>query len=97
MKLYHFNPNTYAETYTVMAESREAAIDAVRRHMEQDAATSYAWIDDPEERALSRRGRLKDSLAELEQFVTGFKDGWQDKPYAIEVYEPGQVVQGEIS
>lgn len=81
MKLYHFNPHTYSVTWTVMAESREAAIAAVQRWVDQQPGPreDSAWSD----RAFYQE--------RLDLFVSGACGR------TIEVYEPGQVVQGEIS
>lgn len=111
MKLYHFNPNTYAETYTVMAESREAAIEAVRAHIRAQGAEMMEtyraiaaeanWPVGDERHAYTPEKKRDDwerePLAVLQRFIDGAGDRWSDKPYTIEVYEAGQVVDGEIS
>lgn len=109
MNLYHFNPNTYSATYSVMAESREAAIEAVRAHIRADvAAMTCFWDNAPDEwpdKSDPRNGQtgeqkraewLEDQMKQLDRYINGTPWLYANSAPAIEVYGPGQVVRGEI-
>ncbi len=83
MKNYYFNPHTYSETYVVLAESKEIALEKLKLHLEAKIANSPSHSMDFTKQYYSK-------------WITATVDSLP-KGYTIDVYETGQVIEGEVS
>jgi hypothetical protein len=89
MKLYHFNPNDYGLEWFVMSDSEEGAINALNEHLKNEF--------------------LKKPLVAINYGAEPLQWGDKyfqkkvlngiivDEGYSIDVYEPNQVIESEIS
>ncbi len=108
MTLFHFNPNTYGQQWFVMAESRDAAIEAVRAHIRAEVAAMTFWdngpddwpADDPRHCQTAEQKRaeqLDDEMRRLDAYVNETPWLARNRPPCIEAVGAGQVIAAEIS
>lgn len=86
MKLYYFNPNDYGYEWFVVSDSEENAIKALNKHLIEDFDREPHGWDEP----------LKwgDEFFQRKVLPNGVVT---QKGYTIDVYEPNQVIESEIS
>ena len=82
MKLYYFNPHTYATQWFVMANSKEEAIIYVQR-----------WIDELPNDTWNSSFYQE----ELDRFKSGYRGAYERRGYTIEEHPAGSVIQSEIA
>jgi hypothetical protein len=88
MKMYHLNPNTYGPEWFVMAESADAAMDAILKKLSVEADEADALKDKDAEWTTVERGIY-------ENILTFKKTGVFDR-YTLKSYDGGEVVESEI-
>lgn len=88
MKLYRFYPNDWGTEYFVMSDSRENAIEAVKKFIVEEINTYISEKDRQEE--------IQESFEELNHYINEIP--WENGsiPKIIE-YDINQVIESEIS
>lgn len=89
MKLYHFNPNDYGPEWFVMSDNQENAINALNQHLLQQFQS-----EPPNSNKFNNK-----PLQWGDPFFKGKEINGVvvRKDYTIDVYEPNQVIESEIS
>ena len=86
MKLYYFNPNDYGHEWFVVSDSEENAIESLNKHLLEEFNRNPSYRNKP----------LKwgDKYFKRKVLPNGVVTR---KGYTIDVYEPNQVIESEIS